>query len=79
MTKCITSRIRRVSLFMETSIVELADALLASYQKPEDLIGGNGLLKQHSRGPSVREIRSSRCEPISYHDRNHDVLYDNFF
>jgi len=30
----------------DPELVKLADALLVNYQKPEDLIGENGLLKQ---------------------------------
>jgi putative transposase len=33
----------------DPELVKLADSLLANYQKPEDLIGENGLLKPSGR------------------------------
>ena len=39
----------------DPELVKLADSLLANYQKPEDLIGENGLLKQLT--VSVSETR----------------------
>ena len=43
---------------------DLIDELLAGYQKPEDLIGENGLLKQLTKAlvkrPASRNDRTSR-------------------
>ena len=33
----------------DPELVKLADSLLTNYKKPEDLIGGNGLLKHEAQ------------------------------
>jgi putative transposase len=33
----------------DPELLKLADSLLANYKRPEDLIGENGLLKQHTK------------------------------
>ncbi len=45
-------------------LVQLADRLLANYQKPEDLIGENGLLKQLTK-MLVERALEGQCPKFS--------------
>ena len=57
----------------DPELVKLADSLLANYQKPEDLIGENGLLKQLTKMLVERALEAemaahlghSKSEPVS--------------
>ena len=49
--------------------VELIDALLANYKKPEDLIGQNGLLKQLTKAVLERALQAEMTEHLG-HDKN---------
>ena len=40
---------------------DLIDELLAGYQKPEDLIGENGLLKQLAKALLERALQAETC------------------
>jgi len=53
---------------------ELIDKLLADYQKPEDLIGENGLLKQLTKRLLERAMAAELTEHVGYekHDRAGD-------
>jgi putative transposase len=51
---------------------DLIDELLAGYQKPEDLIGENGLLKQLIKALVERALQAEMTEHLS-HDK-HDVV-----
>src|SRR5471032_330946 len=57
----VAKRTKRVK--PDPELVKLADSLLANYQKPEDLIGENGLLKQPHQdvgrtGSGNRDVRA---------------------
>ncbi|ANE55906.1 hypothetical protein MKLM6_2564 [Methylomonas koyamae] len=45
---------------------ELLDSLLSSYQKPEDLIGENGLLKQLTKALVERALEPEMTEHLSH-------------
>ena len=45
---------------------ELLDSLLAGYQKPEDLIGENGLLKQLTRALVERALEAEMTEHLGH-------------
>ena len=51
---------------------ELLDSLLANYQKPEDLIGENGLLKQLTRALVERALEAEMTDHLGHgkHDRS---------
>lgn len=51
---------------------ELIDGLLAGYQKPEDLIGENGLLKQLTKALVERALEAEMAEHLG-HARNEPV------
>lgn len=46
----------------DPELVKLADSLLANYQKPEDLIGENGLLKQLTKMLVERALETEMSE-----------------
>ena len=48
----------------DPELVKLADALLANYQKPEDLIGENGLLKQLTKMLVERALETEMTEHL---------------
>ena len=48
---------------------ELIDELLAGYQKPEDLIGENGLLKQLTKALVERALQAEMTEHLG-HDKH---------
>lgn len=52
---------------------DLIDSLLANYQKPEDLIGENGLLKQLTKALVERALQAEMTEHLG-HDRHEPVL-----
>ena len=52
---------------------ELIDALLGDYQKPEDLIGENGLLKQLTKALVERALQAEMTEHLG-HDSNQFVV-----
>jgi putative transposase len=43
----------------------LIDALLADYQKPDDLLGKNGILEQLTKRVVKRSLSTSRDDPPS--------------
>lgn len=51
---------------------DLIDGLLANYQKPEDLIGENGLLKQLTKALVERALEAEMAEHLG-HDKNEPV------
>jgi len=51
---------------------DLIDGLLASYKKPEDLIGENGLLKQLTKALVERALEAEMAEHLG-HDKNEPV------
>lgn len=53
----------------DPELLKLADALLANYQKPEDLIGENGLLKQLTKMLVERALETEMTEHLG-HDRS---------
>ena len=53
----------------DPELVKLADALLANYQKPEDLIGENGLLKQLTKMLVERALETEMTEHLG-HDKS---------
>ena len=53
----------------DPELVKLADALLVNYQKPEDLIGENGLLKQLTKMLVERALETEMTEHLG-HGRN---------
>ena len=57
----VTKRNKRVK--PDPELVKLADSLLANYQKPEDLIGENGLLKQPHQDVARRVWRITARYP----------------
>ena len=50
----------------DPELVKLADSLLANYQKPEDLIGENGLLKQLTKMLVERALESEMSEHLGH-------------
>lgn len=56
----------------DPELVKLADSLLANYQKPEDLIGENGLLKQLTKMLVERALETEMTEHLG-HDKNEPV------
>ena len=51
---------------------ELLDELIKGYQKPEDLIGENGLLKQLTKRLVERALRGELTHHLGY-ERNEDA------
>ena len=51
---------------------ELIDNLLKDYQKPEDLIGENGLLKQLTKRLLERAMTAELTEPVGYEKHDTD-------
>ena len=49
----------------DPELVKLADSLLADHQKPEDLIGENGLLKQLTKMLVERALEAEMRPPTS--------------
>ena len=56
----------------DPELLKLADSLLANYQKPEDLIGENGLLKQLTKMLVERALETEMTEHLG-HDKSGDV------
>jgi len=56
----------------DPELVKLADGLLANYQKPEDLIGENGLLKQLTKMLVERALETEMSAHLG-HDRSETV------
>jgi len=52
---------------------DLIDSLLAGYQKPEDLIGENGLLKQLTKALVERALEAEMTEHLG-HARHNPVI-----
>lgn len=50
----------------DPELLKLADALLANYQKPEDLIGENGLLKQLTKMLVERALETEMTEHLGH-------------
>ena len=50
----------------KTIPAELLDSLLANYQKPEDLIGANGLLKQLTKALVERALEAEMTEHLGH-------------
>ena len=50
----------------DPELLKLADALLANYQKPEDLIGENGLLKQLTKILIERALETEMTEHLGH-------------
>lgn len=50
----------------KTIPTELLDTLLSGYQKPEDLIGENGLLKQLTKALVERALEAEMTEHLRY-------------
>jgi len=50
----------------DPDLVKLADGLLANYQKPEDLIGENGLLKQLTKMLVERALEAEMSEHLGH-------------
>jgi putative transposase len=50
----------------DPELVKLADSLLANYQKPEDLIGENGLLKQLTKMLVERALETEMSEHLGH-------------
>lgn len=50
----------------DPQLLKLADALLASYQKPEDLIGENGPLKQLAKMLVERALETEMTEHLGH-------------
>ena len=65
MTKTTTDRID----------TELVDQLLRNYQKPEDILGENGLLKQFTKALLERAMQVEMSEHLGY--EKHDASGDN--
>ena len=55
---------------------DLIDELLAGYQKPEDLIGENGLLKQLTKALVERALQAEMTEHLG-HDKHTTVNKTN--
>jgi putative transposase len=51
---------------------ELIDSLLSNYQKPEDLIGENGLLKKLTKALFERDLQAKMAEHLG-HDKHEPV------
>jgi putative transposase len=66
----VTKRNKRVK--PDPELVKLADGLLANYQKPEDLIGENGLLKQLTKMLVERALETEMSEHLG-HGKNEAV------
>ncbi len=56
----------------DPELLKLADSLLANYQKPEDLIGENGLLKQLTKLLVERALEAEMAEHLG-HDKSQAV------
>ena len=56
----------------DPELVKLADSLLVNYQKPEDLIGENGLLKQLTKLLVERALEAEMSEHLG-HDKSQGV------
>src|SRR2546425_12268133 len=56
----------------DPELVKLADSLLANYQKPEDLIGENGLLKQLTKMLVERALETEMAEHLG-HDKSEAI------
>ena len=52
---------------------DLIDELLAGYQKPEDLIGENGLLKQLTKALVERALQAEMAEHLG-HDKHSTII-----
>jgi putative transposase len=52
---------------------DLIDELLADYQKPEDLIGENGLLKQLTKALIERALQAEMTEHLG-HDKHSAII-----
>src|SRR6476620_2257455 len=50
----------------DPELVKLADSLLANYQKPEDLVGENGLLKQLNKMLVERALETEMSEHLGH-------------
>ena len=57
----------------DPELLKLADGLLANYQKPEDLIGENGLLKQLTKMLVERALEVEMTDHLG-HDKNGEVI-----
>jgi putative transposase len=49
---------------------ELLDELLKDYQKPEDLLGDNGLLRQLTKALVERALQGEITYPLGYEKRS---------
>ena len=56
----------------DPELVKLADSLLTNYQKPEDLIGENGLLKQLTKMLVERALEAEMADHLG-HDKSQSV------
>jgi putative transposase len=61
----------------DPELVKLADSLLANYNKSEDLIGGNGLLKQLTKMLVERALSADMTDHIG-HGKSGEVTSDTF-
>jgi putative transposase len=59
----------------DPELLKLADSLLANYQKPEDLIGENGLLKQLTKMLVERALDTEMTSHLG-HDKSGEVTND---
>ena len=57
----------------DPELLKLADGLLANYQKPEDLIGENGLLKQLTKMLVERALEVEMTDHLG-HDKSGTVI-----
>src|ERR1051325_11593867 len=55
--------------------LDLIDKLLADYKKPEDIIGENGLLKQHTKALLERAMQAEMTDHLGY--EKHDQAGNN--
>ena len=55
---------------------DLIDLLLADYQKPEDLIGENGILKQPTKAIAERALQAKLALHLG-HDKHEAVANDS--
>ena len=60
----------------DPELLKLADSLLANYQKPEDLIGENGLLKQLTKMLVERALDAELTTHLG-HDKSGEVVNDS--
>ena len=60
---------------LDPDLLKLADSLLASYKKPEDLIGENGLLKQLTKMLVERALEVEMTDHLG-HAKSGDVTND---